>query len=234
MLGRMIESKTCPRCGSHKPAADFYVCKRTPSRPDRLPAGSRTRRSTGQRRDQPPDEHRAVMPTVQRAEEPTDARGVLRDTRLERGRRQEACSRRRCVCGGGAVMVGCRSCHGRHAIGHHAPGSRVVVGTAAAQRDGWPPGSKGIVTQYTICAGSRHQEVHVRRRSSTAVFAPCELAAEAPATEAAKPSEWRSYTTMSRGEFLATLKGYGRATVRVLSDPDAQQPAARRRGRPRV
>jgi hypothetical protein len=108
------------------------------------------------------------------------------------------------------------------------------VGAASAPRDGWPPGSKGIVTQYTICPGARHQEVHVRRRSSTAVFAPCELAAESDAT-ASKSSEWRSYTAMSRGEFLATLKGYGRATVRVLSDPDAQQQAAARgRGRQRM
>lgn len=131
------------------------------------------------------------------------------------------------------MMVGCRRCHGRHAIGHHAPGVHVVVGDTAAPRDGWPPGSKGIVAQYTISIGARHQEVHVRRRSSTAVFAPCELAEETSAALSSKPSEWGSYTTMSRGEFLATLKGYGRATVRVLSDPEAQRPPARR-GRPRV
>jgi len=132
------------------------------------------------------------------------------------------------------MTIGCRRCHGRHAIGHHAPGSHVTVGAASAPRDGWPTGSRGVVTQYTICAGARHQEVHVRRRSSTAVFAPCELAAESDAP-ASKSSEWRSYTTMSRGEFLSLLKGYGRATVRVLSDPDAQQlTPALGRGRQRV
>jgi len=131
------------------------------------------------------------------------------------------------------MMVGCRRCHGRHAIGHHSPGSRVIVSAASAPRDGWPPGSKGIVTQYTICAGERHQEVHVRRRAITAVFAPCELSAESPAPSS-KPSEWRSYTTMSRGEFLSLLKGYGRATVRVLSDLEAHEQPRARRGRPRV
>lgn len=117
--------------------------------------------------------------------------------------------------------VGCSRCNGRHTIGHHAPGSRVVVSDTAAPRDGWPPGSKGTVAQYTIFVGARHQDVHVRRRSSTAVFAPCELADAAPAAQTAKPSEWRSYTAMSRGEFLSMLKGYRRATVRVLSDPEA-------------
>lgn len=135
------------------------------------------------------------------------------------------------------MTVACGRCHGRHAIGHHAPGARVVVSESASPRDGWPPGSKGIVTQYTICVGARHQEVHVRRRSITAVFAPCELSAEMAATPRSKQSEWGSYTPMSRGEFLATLKtlkGYGRATVRVLSDPEAQQQPPARRGRPRV
>lgn len=126
------------------------------------------------------------------------------------------------------MTVACRRCHGRHAIGHHASGSRVVVSETAAPRDGWPPGSKGIVAQYTVCVGARHQEVHVRRRSSTAVFAPCELSADTTAAREAKRSEWRAYTTMSRGEFLGMLKGYGRATVRVLSDPETQQPSSRR------
>lgn len=117
-----------------------------------------------------------------------------------------------------APVIPCRRCCGRHPIGAHQVGGRVLVKATGPRSDGLQAGTPGTVALYRICAGAAHQEVHVRLKGKlerVAVFAPCELtSAPSPATAAAP-----TYERLTREEFRARLHGLRRVVVRVLAEP---------------
>ena len=120
-------------------------------------------------------------------------------------------------------MIPCRRCSGRHPIGAHQVGKRVLVKATGPRSDGLQAGTPGTVALYRILAGAAHQEVHVRldgkrpkgKPERIVVFAPCELTAAPSPAAATAPT----YERLTREEFRSRLRGYGRVVVRVMAEP---------------
>lgn len=112
-------------------------------------------------------------------------------------------------------MIACRTCGAAHPFGVFVVGERVVLAAMTPQTGELPPGTKFKVTAYTIVAGKRHQEIHVKRKNLQTVLAPCQLMADAPTPSS---SPFHDFKTMSREEFRAKLLER-RAVVRVLTHP---------------